>query len=230
MPSFRKQHDMNDMPSAEPSAPRRLGVAALGALVLAAGAAFLYVKDGGGGKKEASAACAAAAKTAQIVAPLAKGEVAAMAIDKAPELMPELAFNGPDGQPMKLSDFRGKTVLLNFWATWCVPCRQEMGALDKLQQAAGSEKFQVVAVNIDTSRLDRPKALLAEIGAKTLTYYADPKAEVFFQLKTGGKATGLPTTFLVDPAGCALGLMSGPAAWDSEDGKALVTRAAGGGA
>jgi thiol-disulfide isomerase/thioredoxin len=217
---------MNESPPAAPKAPRRLGVAALGALILAAGAAFLYVKDEGAGKKEANGACAAASVAARAIAPLAHGEVAAMAIDRAPEPMPELTFNGPDGQPMSLAAFRGKTILLNFWATWCVPCRQEMPALDRLQQAAGSDKFQVVTVNIDTSRLDRPKALLNELGVKALTYYADPKAGVFFQLKETGKVTGLPTTFLVDPAGCALGLMSGPAAWDSAEGKALVTEAA----
>jgi len=222
---------MNDSPPAAPKAPgtrapRRFGAAALGVLLLAAGAAFLYVKDAGGGKKEASGACAAAAKTAAAIAPLAKGEVAAMAIATEPEPMPDLIFNGPDGQPKHLADFKGKTLLLNLWATWCVPCRSEMGALDRLQQAAGSDAFQVVAINIDTSRLDRPRALLAEIGVKALTYYADPKADVFFQLKQNGQVTGLPTTFLIDPAGCAVGLMSGPAAWDSGEGRALVTETA----
>jgi thiol-disulfide isomerase/thioredoxin len=217
---------MTDGSDAPVPAPRSFkGIVALIAL-LAAGAALLYVNGGPSGKKEASEACATSVRTGESIAPLAKGEVAAMTIAKAPEAMPELAFVGPDGKPVTLAAFRSKTVLLNLWATWCVPCRQEMPALDRLQGLAGSDKFQVVAVNIDTSRLDRPKAFLHEIGVKNLAYYSDPKADVFFQLKQTGKVLGLPTTFLIDPAGCAIGLMAGPAAWDSADAQALVAKAA----
>jgi thiol-disulfide isomerase/thioredoxin len=218
---------MTDHSDASARTARSLkGVAALLALI-AAGAGLLYVKGSQNGKKEVAGVCAGAAKIAESLAPLAKGEVAAMAIAATPEPMPDLVFYAADGKPRTLADFRGKTVLLNLWATWCVPCRQEMPALDRLQKEAGSEKFEVVAINIDTSRLDRPKAFLDEIGVKSLSYYSDPKAEIFFQLKQSGKAVGLPTTFLVDPAGCQLGLMAGPAAWDSADGRALVAKAAG---
>jgi thiol-disulfide isomerase/thioredoxin len=212
---------MNDQPSA-PQRPSKLIVVA--ALATVAGAGFLYVNGGPSGKK-ADGACAATLKTAESVSPLARGEVAAMAIAKEPEPMPDLAFNGPDGKPKTLADFKGKTVLLNIWATWCAPCRAEMGALDRLQREAGSDKFEVVAINIDTARLERPKALLGEIGVKSLAFYADPKADVFFQLKQSGQVLGLPATFLIDPSGCQIGLMSGPAAWDSSDGRALVSRA-----
>lgn len=198
-----------------------------GALVLAAIAGVLYVNGGGGGKTSAvSQACAASRETSQRVSALARGEVAAMAIANEPEPMPEVTFTGPDGQKRKLEDFKGKTVLLNLWATWCVPCRGEMAALDRLQAKAGSDKFEVVTVNVDTAKLDRPKAFLGEIGAKNLAYYADPKAEIFFQLRQSGQALGLPTTFLIDGSGCQIGLMQGPANWDSEEGQSLVTRTA----
>ena len=72
--------------------------------------------------------------------------------------MPDLAFTDGDGQPRKLSDWQGKTVLVNLWATWCVPCRTEMPALDRLQGKLGSDKFAVVAINIDTRESDKPKA------------------------------------------------------------------------
>lgn len=205
---------------------RNRGALALIALLALAGAGLLYVKGGAGGKKEASGACAAAAKTATAVKDLARGEVAAMTIAGEPEPMPDLAFNGPDGQPRRLADFKGKTLLLNIWATWCAPCRAEMPALDRLQQQAGSDKFEVVAINVDTSRLDRPKAFFEETGVKSLAFYADPKADIFFQLKQAGQVLGLPTTFLVDPSGCRLGVMAGPAVWDSADARALVSRAA----
>lgn len=202
---------------------------------IAVGFVFVYLIGLMAGKKgpevfsppedEAGAGCEASAKIAQSVRDLAKGEVAAMTVAKAPEKLADLAFNGPDGQPTRISAFAGKTVLFNTWATWCVPCRGEMPALDRLQAEKGSDKFQVVAVNIDTSRLDRPKAFLDEIGVKSLTFYADPKAEIFQDLKQDGKALGLPTTILIGPDGCQVGLMNGPAAWDSADAKALIDAA-----
>jgi thiol-disulfide isomerase/thioredoxin len=217
---------MTDPSDAPAFASRSLkGVLALLAL-LAAGLGLLYVKGDQRGKKATDGACSASLKVAESVAPLAKGEVAAMSIAKTPEPMPELAFFDASGARKTLADFKGKTVLLNLWATWCVPCRQEMPALDHLQKEAGSDKFEVVTINIDTSRLERAKAFFNEVGVKSLAYYSDPKAEIFFQLKQTGKVMGLPTTFLIDSAGCQIGLMSGPAAWDSADGKALVTKAA----
>lgn len=191
--------------------------------IAAAGAGFLYA--GGPSVKEARAeGCAGATKIAEAVKDLAKGEVAAMNISKQPEKLADYAFNDPDGKPVSLSAFKGKTLLLNVWATWCVPCRAEMPELDKLQAELGSDRFQVVPVNIDTNRLDRPKKFFDEIGVKALTLYADPKANIFFELKQSGKALGLPVTMLIDPEGCQIGLMNGPAAWHSADGKALVTK------
>lgn len=189
----------------------------------AAGAGFLYA--GGPSVKEARAEdCAGAARTADAVRDLAKGEVAAMNISKKPEKLADYGFNDPDGKPVSVSAFKGKTLLLNVWATWCVPCRAEMPELDKLQAELGSDKFQVVPINIDTSRLERPKKFFDETGVKALTLYADPKANIFFELKQAGKALGLPVTMLVDPEGCQIGLMNGPAAWHSADAKALVTK------
>jgi thiol-disulfide isomerase/thioredoxin len=209
---------------------RRNGLVALIVLLVIAGAA-LYVKGSRSGKETAvkgtsAAACATSTEKVAALSPLAKGEVAALAMAKDVEPMPALAFNGPDGKPLTLADFKGKTLLLNLWATWCVPCRSEMSALDRLQQASGSDRFEVVAINVDTSRLDKPKAFLNEIGVKSLNFYADPKADIFFQLKQTGGVLGLPATFLIDAAGCRIGMMAGPAAWDSADGKALIAAAA----
>lgn len=200
--------------------PRRLATL----VFAAAGAGFLYA--GGPSVKEARAQdCAGAAKVAEAVKDSAKGEVAAMNISKTPEKAGDYVFNDPEGKPVSLAAFRGKTVLLNVWATWCVPCRAEMPELDKLQTELGSDKFQVVTVNIDTSRPERPKKFFEDAGVKALTLYADPKANIFFELKQAGKALGLPVTMLIDPEGCQVGLMNGPANWHSADAKALVTKA-----
>jgi thiol-disulfide isomerase/thioredoxin len=132
-------------------------------------------------------------------------------------------FAGPDGAATSLADFKGRTVLLNLWATWCIPCRLEMPALDRVQGKLGSKDFAVVAVNVDTARLDRPKAFLEGVGATNLTLYTDDKAEIVQSLKQAGKVLGLPTTILVGKDGCELGTLAGPAQWDSQDALALLS-------
>ena len=178
-------------------------------------------------RNPADAACRPSAELAKRLAPLARGEVAAINIATEPKHLPDLAFTDASGKPRKLSDFRGHTVLLNLWATWCVPCRKEMPALDALQAKLGGDKFEVVAVNIDTRNLEKPKTWLAEVGVKQLSYFADPSAKVFQDLKAVGKAIGMPTTLLVDPQGCELGVLAGPAEWASDDAIKLIETATG---
>jgi hypothetical protein len=100
-----------------------------------------------------------------------------------------------------------------------------MPALDALQAKLGSAKFQVVAVNIDTRDPEKPLAFLKQVGITHLAYFADESAEVFEDLKTAGKAFGMPTTLIVDPEGCEIGDMAGPAEWASDDGVKLVSAA-----
>jgi thiol-disulfide isomerase/thioredoxin len=127
-----------------------------------------------------------------------------------------------------MQDFSSKTVLLNLWATWCGPCREEMPALNALQKAMGDEDFEVVAVNIDTGGDEKPKNFFADYRIDTLGFYRDSSMGVFNALKKEGLAFGLPATLLIDQKGCLLGAMNGPAAWDSEDARALITAAKGG--
>src|SRR5690242_11153578 len=117
------------------------------------------------------AACSAKADKAKALGASATGEVAAMLAADPPQSMKALAFNAPDGKPMTIADSQGKTVLLNLWATWCFPCREEMPALNALQKEAGSDAFEVIAVNVDTGDDTKPKKFLAETGIDTLGYY-----------------------------------------------------------
>lgn len=204
--------------------PLAISAAVSLAIIVGAGGLALYGSRPSA-SNSAAAECRAAKSIAGHLAPLAHGEVAAFNAAGAPAPAPNLAFTGPDGAPKTLADFRGSTVLLNLWATWCAPCRQEMPALDRLQAELGGKDFQVVAVNIDTRNLDRPKTWLADAGVKNLAYYADPQAKVFQELKRAGKAVGLPITLLIDPQGCELGVLAGPAAWDSPDALKLVRAA-----
>ncbi len=173
----------------------------------------------------AAAACASAVETAGRIAPLAHGEVAALTVAQTPFRVPDLAFKDADGRERTLADWRGRTVLVNLWATWCVPCRKEMPALDALQSDLGGPKFEVVAINIDTRDPAKPVAFLKDIGVTHLVYYSDPSAKVFQELRLAGKAFGMPTTLIVDRSGCEIGEMAGPAEWASADGVKLISAA-----
>jgi thiol-disulfide isomerase/thioredoxin len=173
----------------------------------------------------ADAACQPAVNTAAKIAPLVHGEVAALAVAQRPFAVPDVAFKDAAGHDRKLADWRGRTVLLNLWATWCVPCRKEMPALDALEKDLGGQNFEVVAVNIDTRDPEKPLAFLKDVGVSLLAYYSDDSARVYEDLKTAGKAFGMPTTVLVDRSGCEIGTMAGPAEWDSGDGVKLVSAA-----
>ena len=173
----------------------------------------------------ADAACAGAVNTGKRIAQLVRGEVAALAVAQAPFRVPDLAFKDAKGRDLRLSDWRGRTVLLNLWATWCVPCRGEMPALDALQALLGGADFEVVAVNVDTRGPQKPLAFLKDVAIAHLAYYSDPSARIFEELKTAGKAFGMPTTVIVDPSRCEIGTMAGPAEWASDDGVKLVSAA-----
>jgi thiol-disulfide isomerase/thioredoxin len=210
------------------SRPRRLALAAVGIVAGAlAGLAGVY-GIGGFMRNAGDPDCRPAVEIARRVGPLIRGEVAAMAIAESPLRMPDLGFHDQSGVERRLSDWRGRTVLLNLWATWCIPCRKEMPALDALEGTLGGERFEVVAVNIDTRDPAKPHAWLEGVGVNRLAYYADPSAKVFQDLKLVGRAFGLPTTVLVDPAGCEIGTAAGPAEWAGEDGVKLVRAALGG--
>ncbi|HEY1473026.1 MAG TPA: TlpA disulfide reductase family protein [Pseudolabrys sp.] len=172
-------------------------------------------------------ACRPAVELARKLAPLARGEVAAVKVAKSGLKVPDLAFQDTAGKPLSLQNWRGRTVLLNLWATWCVPCRQEMAALDTLQQKLGGPGFEVVAINIDTRDPEKPKAFLKELSIEKLAYYADPEARAFQDLKAIGRAFGMPTTLLVDKQGCEIGSIAGPAEWASDDAVKLIQAAIG---
>ena len=204
------------------------------AMILAGGVAGMLVGLAGvygfstlTGNAGGDATCRPAVELAKKLAPLARGEVAAVNVAKSPLKVPDLAFQDASGKPLSLANWRGRTVLLNLWATWCVPCRKEMPALDTLQQKLGSPDFQVVAINIDTRDPENPKAFLKELGIDKLAYYADPTAKTFQDLKAIGRAFGMPTTLLVDRQGCEIGTIAGPAEWASDDAIKLIRVALG---
>jgi len=166
--------------------------------------------------------CSAGVETARRIAPFVHGEVAAISTTDEPRGLPELTFKDANGATKTLAEWHGRAVLFNLWATWCVPCRKEMPALDALQAKLGGPRFDVVAVNIDTRNPEKPKTWLRDVGINRLAYYSDPSAKVFQDLKLADRAFGMPTTLLVDADGCEVGTLAGPAEWASDDAIKLI--------
>ena len=138
----------------------------------------------------------------------------------APRPLPDLAFEDGQGRKRTLAEFRGKLVLLNVWATWCLSCREEMPALDRLQQRLAGPGFEVVALSIDRGGAFAVQSFFEEIDVRKLAIYVD----------TTGKATGklgivgIPTTLLIDRTGREIGRVVGPAQWDSPEVVKVIER------
>lgn len=124
-----------------------------------------------------------------------------------------LAFQSADGSTLTLSDFRGKTILLNIWATWCPPCRDEMPSLDRLQALRGNDSFEVVALSIDKAGRDNVLPFFDDIGIERLAIYLDPPGSVMRTLNL----VGLPTTLLFNDRGQEIMRWVGPKEWDAPD-------------
>jgi thiol-disulfide isomerase/thioredoxin len=188
-----------------------------------AGGALLYVSGSQLSNNAVAISDSCTAKTGQskAVAELAKGEVAAMSA-VTPRSLAALGFQDENKSPISLANFKGKTVLLNLWATWCAPCRAEMPELDALQATKGGDRFEVVALNLDRGDDTKPQDFFEEIGVKSLKHYRDGSLKSFNDLKGEGLVLGLPVTMLIDGEGCLLAAMNGPAPWHGDDAKRFV--------
>lgn len=197
--------------------------AVAGVLGILVGFVAIYVSINGSGNNSIAVAdsCAAKSEFAKTVGALAKGDVAGMSAVE-PRSLALLAFQGPNAKQMSLAGLKGKTVLLNLWATWCAPCRAEMPELDALQAEKGSDKFEVVALNLDRGSDTKPQDFYTETGIKALQHYRDGTLGVFNDLKGAGLVLGLPVTMLIDKEGCLLASMNGPAPWHSTDAKKFI--------
>ena len=180
--------------------PLRLALAALGAAALLAGGAGTYV---------------ALKQDGEAIA----GGTSVLRMHASPRPLPEIAFEDGKGKPVTLADFRGRTVLLNVWATWCSPCREEMPSLDRLQKTLGGPGFEVVALSIDAGSAPVVKRFYDEIGIRSLAIYVDPGMRAAGQLAT----PGVPTTLLIDRRGRELGRHAGPARWDDPDAVRVIS-------
>jgi thiol-disulfide isomerase/thioredoxin len=175
----------------------------------------------GGRGNAAPELCADSAALSERGASFYRGDIAAMRAVTPPRPLPTFAFASAEG-PKTLADFKGRIVLFNLWATWCVPCREEMPALDRLEAERGSQNFTVLALNMDTRNTERVPQWLDDNNIKKLARYTDAEGKAFQALRKDGLVTGLPTTLLIGRDGCLIGAMSGPAKWDGADALALI--------
>jgi len=190
-------------------------VAALSALVALAA---IYVTMGRPDNQSPASSDAAETKPAPAAHPLATGAMTTFVFKPAPEPLPDIRFLTAAGTETSLAALRGKVVLLNLWATWCAPCREEMPELNHLQGELGSDRFEVVALAIDKGGIEGAKKFLSGIKADKLAVYADPTAKEGVRLKV----IGMPTTILIDAEGREIGRLIGPAKWDSPEAKRLI--------
>jgi len=137
-----------------------------------------------------------------------------------PRELPDIGFVDGDGRAASLANFRGRVVLLNLWATWCVPCRREMPALERLQARLGGAEFIVLPLSIDRGGLPPVKHFYEELRLAALGVFVDQSGTSMGKLAI----TGVPTTLLIDREGREIGRLLGAAEWDSPDAIALIRR------
>lgn len=134
-------------------------------------------------------------------------------IHESSRAIPDISFKDEQGKLKKLSDYKGRYILLNIWATWCKPCREEMPTLDNLKKQLSGKKFDVLALSLDRAGPKVVRKFYNEIGIQHLELIIDENMKAMRDLRV----LGLPTTLLISPDGHEIGKLVGPAEWDSKE-------------
>lgn len=181
-----------------------------------AGVQTLYKKEGRESKVESEKT----AKAPSAKAPSAKvtQSLKNFVTHPSPKVLPKLELQSADTAPLSLDTFKGELLLVNFWATWCAPCRKEMPQLDALAKRYGDKNVRVIALSVDRGGAKKPEAFLNELGISELTRAYDPS----YKSARAAKLIGLPTTLLVSPEGLEIGRLAGEADWNSASVHALL--------
>ena len=153
---------------------------------------------------------------------LATGAMAKFEFAIAPQPAPDIAFADAAGKAVTFADRRGAVLLVNFWATWCAPCLEELPSLDALARARGGEDFAVVAIAADPRGPEVAQAFLEKIGVKSLPLHMDSNLRLASAM---GAGAGLPLTILYDRRGREIGRLRGAADWSSAEAARLVDAA-----
>lgn len=192
-----------------------LGVAVLAVAI----ASWVFLGNGASAKE-----CPVQAEAAQAIDFAAVGELAGLNPTGEGRGYATLAFKDAAGKAMNIADFKGKGLLVNFWASWCVPCREEMPALDELAAKYNSDEFMVLPINLDIGEdgLGKARKFLEDNKFAHLPLYADNSFAAFERLKQEAVTVGLPASLILDAKGCELAVLQGPAHWNTPDGYAVI--------
>ncbi|WP_273689965.1 TlpA disulfide reductase family protein [Ketogulonicigenium vulgare] len=158
------------------------------------------------------------AAMADNLADLREGDMRKLAVHERPEAASDVAFTTEDGASITLQDFQGKVTLVNFWATWCAPCRVEMPTLAHLQTELGGDDFQVVTIATGRNERDGMERFFDEIGVDNLPLHTDPRQA----LARSMGVMGLPVTLIIDREGREVARLMGDADWDSDSAMAII--------
>ena len=162
----------------------------------------------------------ATTETLQEVRDMRLGTVRRLLVHLVGSNVPDHVLIRENGEETSLKDYRGKVLLVNFWATWCPPCRKEMPSLDRLQAELGGEHFEVIAINLDRHGIAMAREFYDEIGIEQLAIHVDPNARFASALR----ALGLPTSIIVDRDGNEIGRLVGDAEWDAPEALNIFRR------
>ena len=154
------------------------------------------------------------------------GQMAALLVTGTGRGYGDLSFVDAEGNDKTIADYAGRPLLVNFWATWCGPCREEMPALDALSAKYGGENFALLTIDLDLGDdgMAKAAAFLNENNLPNLPLLGDPTFAAFERLKNSGVSLGLPTTLLLDAKGCELAVLQGAAPWNSESAFGVIEK------
>ena len=153
------------------------------------------------------------------VADLAVGDMKKLRFHTEAKPVSDVAFMSEDGAQMTLTDFQGQITVLNFWATWCAPCRTEMPHLSALQTHFEDQPVEVVTIATGRNKPAAMKAFFDEIGVDNLPLHTDAKQKLARDMAV----LGLPITVVLDMDGNEIARMQGDADWSSESAIAMLT-------
>jgi thiol-disulfide isomerase/thioredoxin len=152
---------------------------------------------------------------------LSTGAMAKLQTPDPPRGEPDAGFSGPQGQTLHLADFKGQVLVVNFWATWCAPCVQEMPTLAKLQTAYAGQPVKVLAISLDRPE-DKDAAQRFILKHGPLEFYQDPQYALPFSLDP--RPAGVPVTVIFDKQGRERARLEGGADWNSAEAKAVLNQ------
>lgn len=158
------------------------------------------------------------AAPAQDIAALREGSLKKLVIHGVPRPASDAAFQTFGGDPVRLDDYAGKVVVLNFWATWCAPCRKEMPALNALQEEFGGDAFAVVTVATGRQAPQGITRFFEEEGITALPKHRDPQQALAREMAV----LGLPITVILNREGQEIARLQGDADWHSDSARAIV--------